>query len=151
LNEGFATWIQYICVNYCFPEWKIWNYYAVNHLASAFDLDSLKSSHPIEVEIGAPTEITQIFDDISYCKGSAVLRMLNDYVGEANFCKGLHNYLDKHRFKNAVSEDLWTEIDAASNKPVKSLMQVWTKKQGYPVVEVYTFDFTKKNVIYYLQ
>jgi aminopeptidase N len=96
----------------------------------------LNSSHPIEVEIKAPSEIAQVFDSISYCKGSAILRMLNDYVGEENFSKGLHNYLNKFRFKNAVSNDLWSEIDSASNKPVKSLMQVWTKEKGFPVVEV---------------
>ncbi len=143
LNEGFATWIEYICINFCFPEWQIWNFYAVEHLFRAYELDSLKSSHPVEVEIRAPTEIAQVFDSISYCKGSAVLRMLNDYVGEESFSKGLHNYLDRFRFKNAVSNDLWSEIDSASNKPVKNLMQVWTKKKGFPVVEVILIRYTK--------
>ncbi len=69
LNEGFATWIEFLSVDYCLPELKIWNYYATHHLLKAFDLDSLKSSHPIEVEIKDPFEINEIFDCISYSKG----------------------------------------------------------------------------------
>jgi aminopeptidase N len=119
------------------PEWQIWNYYANDHLLRAYDLDSLKSSHPIEVPIDDPNEIGQIFDSISYCKGSAILRMVNDYVGEENFVLGLHNYLEKFKFKNATSDDLWTQLDlASSGKNVKNLMQVWTKEQGYPLVQV---------------
>ena len=63
------------------PEWNIWNYYAVDHLTRAFELDSLENSHPIEVKVGNPDEINQIFDSISYCKGSSIIRMLNDFIG----------------------------------------------------------------------
>jgi len=40
---------------------KIWNYYAVDHLMRAFELDSLESSHPIEVVVGNP----DTFNDVS--------------------------------------------------------------------------------------
>lgn len=124
-------------MDHVFPHWNIWSYYDTNHRAEAYNLDSLKSSHPIEVPINAPTEIGQIFDSISYCKGSCVLRMLNEYVGEANFRQGLQNYLNKFKFRNASSNDLWTEIDlAAPEKCVKELMQDWTKKQGFPILSV---------------
>ena len=136
LNEGFATWIEYLCIDHCFPNWSIWNYYATEHLLRAYNLDSLNSSHPIEVRIDAPEQIGQVFDDISYCKGSAILRMLSEFVGEQNFTRGLHNYLERFKFGNATSDDLWNEIDAASNEPIKNLMQVWTKKQGFPMVSV---------------
>lgn len=110
--------------------------YATDHLFRAFNLDSLKSSHPIEVQVGPPSEINQIFDSISYCKGSAILRMANDYVGSEIFIKGLHNYLNKFKYQNASSDDLWNQIDQDSNKQIKLLMQSWTKEQGYPVVYV---------------
>ena len=36
----------------------------------------------MQVPVGHPGEIDEIFDAISYSKGAAVIRMLHDYVGE---------------------------------------------------------------------
>lgn len=150
LNEGFATWIEYLCIDYCFPDWNVWSLYATDHLYRAYNLDALKSSHPIEIEVGPPSEINQIFDSISYCKGSAILRMLNDYVGKDCFIKGLNSYLEKFKYSNATSEDLWNQIDMASDRPVKSMMQTWTKVQGYPVVHVSMKINSSNETILYL-
>ena len=46
-------------------------------------LYSLKNSHPIEVPIGHPDEINEIFDDISYRKGASIIRMLHNYIGDS--------------------------------------------------------------------
>ena len=35
----------------------------------ALELDALDNSHPIEVPVGHPEEVDEIFDAISYCKG----------------------------------------------------------------------------------
>ena len=45
-------------------------------------LDSLDSSHAIEIPVGHPEEVEEIFDDISYNKGSSVIRMLNNWIGD---------------------------------------------------------------------
>jgi len=136
LNEGFATWIEYLSIDYCIPEWGIWNYYAVDHLMRAFELDSLENSHPIEVKVGNPDEINQIFDSISYCKGSSIIRMLNDYIGNADFVSGLQSYLKKFQYMNATTDDLWRELSVSSRKNIAELMETWTKHAGYPVIEV---------------
>ena len=106
------------------------------HLFRALELDSLESSHPIEVEVGPPEEIYQIFDSISYCKGSAVIRMLNDYIDDECFASGLCIYLKEFQYKNASTNDLWEQLGKASGKDIKELMQNWTKQTGYPLVEV---------------
>jgi len=49
LNEGFASWIEYLCVDHCFPEYDIWTQFATSDYTRALDLDALKNSHPIEV------------------------------------------------------------------------------------------------------
>lgn len=49
LNEGFASWIEYLCVDYCFPEYDIWTQFVSADYTRALDLDALDSSHPIEV------------------------------------------------------------------------------------------------------
>ena len=52
-------------------------------------MDSLKNSHPIEVPVGPPSEVDEIFDAISYSKGASTIRMLHNYIGdEVNKFKG---------------------------------------------------------------
>ncbi|KAM3442840.1 hypothetical protein NHJ13734_002164 [Beauveria thailandica] len=136
LNEGFATWVSWYSSNSFFPEWKVWEEYVVDNLQSALGLDSLRSSHPIEVPVKCADEIAQIFDSISYSKGSAVLRMISTYLGEDQFLEGVRQYLKKHAYGNTETGDLWASLAAASGKPVSEVMGVWTKEMGYPVVTV---------------
>jgi aminopeptidase N len=146
LNEGFATWIEYLCMNHCEPHLNIWNYHATDHLLRALELDSLASSHPIEINVNDPSEINEIFDSISYCKGSCVIRMLLHYIGEESFINGLRSYLKMYQYKNARTGDLWNELERASGKPIKQLMLDWTNRAGYPLVEVCCVCFVAINI-----
>jgi len=136
LNEGFASWIEYLCVDHCLPELDIWTHFVTSDYCRALELDSLKSSHPIEVPVGPPSEVDEIFDAISYSKGASTIRMLHNYIGDDAFRTGLHNYLEKFKYRNAVTEDLWEALSDASKKPVCELMELWTKQTGYPYVTV---------------
>jgi aminopeptidase 2 len=136
LNEGFATWMSWYSCNAFYPEWKVWQSYVTDNLQSALSLDSLRSSHPIEVPVKRADEITQIFDAISYSKGSCVIRMVSKYLGEDVFMKGIQAYLKKHAFGNTTTADLWAALSEASGKDVQSIMQIWTKEVGHPVVTV---------------
>ena len=49
LNEGFASWIEYLCVDHCHPEYEIWTQFLAQDYTHALSLDALSSSHPIEV------------------------------------------------------------------------------------------------------
>lgn len=49
LNEGFACFMQTWSANKIFPDWQMWNQFVTSDLASALRLDSLRSSHPIQV------------------------------------------------------------------------------------------------------
>lgn len=136
LNEGFASWIEYLCVDYCFPEFDIWTQFVNSDLGRALEMDALHNSHAIEIPVGHPDEVDEIFDAISYSKGASVIRMLHDYVGDESFKKGMNQYLTKFKYKNAVTEDLWESLGKASGKPVLDVMTTWTKQMGYPVVKV---------------
>ena len=65
---------------------------------TAFQLDSLRSSHPIEVPVKDVLEVDQIFDAISYLKGSSVIRMLSNHLGIETFLSGVSIYLKKHQY-----------------------------------------------------
>ncbi|XP_024206121.2 puromycin-sensitive aminopeptidase-like protein isoform X1 [Pan troglodytes] len=103
LNEGFASWIEYLCVDHCFPEYDIWTQFVSADYTRAQELDALDNSHPIEVSVGHPSEVDEIFDAISYSKGASVIRMLHDYIGDKDFKKGMNMYLTKFQQKNAAT------------------------------------------------
>ena len=134
LNEGFASWIEYLAVDHIFPEWEMWTQFIADEQQAALRLDALENTHPIEVPVHHPDEIRTIFDTISYAKGSSVIHMLHDYLGPEDFKKGLHSYLQKHAHKNTDTVDLWEALSAASGKDVKNFMDAWTAEPGFPVV-----------------
>lgn len=136
LNEGFATWMSWYSAERFYPDWKVWEGYVTDNLQSALSLDSLRSSHPIEVPVKRADEINQIFDAISYSKGSCVIRMISKYLGEETFMEGIRRYLKKHAYGNTRTEDLWAALTDASGKDVERIADIWTKYVGHPVVSV---------------
>ncbi len=102
--------------------------------AVALDGDSLQSTHPIRAPVARPEELTQIFDEISYGKGSSVLAMLEAYLGEETFRAGVRSYLERFRYRNARTADLWTALEEASREPVAQIATPWIDRPGLPLV-----------------
>jgi tricorn protease interacting factor F2/3 len=142
LNESFATFMATKFVDKFYPEWDLWNQFVEDAMNNAMGLDSLTNTHPIDVKVNSTSEIREIFDAISYDKGGCVLRMLEHYVGESNFQKGLKQYLASFKYKNAEGKDLWDAIGKVSKMPVRSMVQTWLKQPGFPVVEIEKHDST---------
>uniref|UniRef100_T1J5J3 Pleckstrin homology domain-containing family A member 8 n=1 Tax=Strigamia maritima TaxID=126957 RepID=T1J5J3_STRMM len=136
LNEGFATWIEFLCVDHLFPHFDIWTQFVTETLVPALNLDALRNSHPIEVPVGHPSEVDEIFDNISYNKGASVIRMLHSFIGDEDFRKGMNHYLTKYQYSNTITEDLWASLEHASGKPVAEVMNTWTKQMGFPLIKV---------------
>lgn len=144
LNEGFATYVASLGVAHLHPEWKSFDEESVDNTLDIFKVDALKTSHPVSVTIGHPNQISQIFDAISYSKGSVVIRMCHKFLGERGFRFGVSNYLKKHQYGNTLQDDLWDSLTASSHEEqslsqdlsVKNIMDSWTLQVGYPVIEV---------------
>lgn len=136
LNEGFASWMEYLAVDTYHPEWELWTQFAVDEQQLALKMDSLEFTHPIEVPVGHPDEIRTIFDAISYQKGASVIHMLQDYLGADAFRDGLRHYLKTHSYKNTDTIDLWQALEDISKKPVKEFMNAWTAQKGFPILSV---------------
>ncbi|KAL9104446.1 MAG: hypothetical protein Q9163_000598 [Psora crenata] len=136
LNEGFATWVGWYAVDHFFPEHQVWSQFVTEAVQTAQNLDALRASHAVEVAVKDALEVEQIFDAISYLKGSSVIRMLVAHLGLNDFFKGIAAYLNKHAYGNAKTTDLWAALSEASNKDVKTFMDPWIRKVGFPVVTV---------------
>lgn len=136
LNEGFATWVGWYAVDHLHPDWNVWGQFVTDSMQMAFQLDSLRTSHPIEVPVRNALEVDQIFDHISYLKGSSVIRMLASHLGVETFLKGVSDYLKAHTYGNATTNDLWSALSKASGEDVNTFMDPWIRKIGFPVVTV---------------
>lgn len=136
LNEGFASYMEYIGVNRLFPEWHMWEQFAVLDHNRAMGLDSLENTHPIQSEVKDVEKTSEMFDEVSYSKGASIIQMIATYLGEDIFRDGLRYYLKKHAYGNAETYDLWEALEHISQKNIQSIMQKFTQKPGYPILHV---------------
>lgn len=146
LNEGFASFMEYLATDNYNKSYMVWDQFITDNHITGLSADALENSHPIEVEVGHPDEVDEIFDNISYQKGGSIIRMLNKWIGPENFRTGLHNYLKKFSYKNALTEDLWAALGEASGQPVQEVMSTWTVQMGFPVLDVNIKSSTDNSV-----
>jgi puromycin-sensitive aminopeptidase len=142
LNEAFATFMEMLAVDAWRPAWKRWVTFGVSR-AAALVVDGLASSRPIEFEVVAPKDADAMFDVLTYEKGGAVLRMLEQYLGSSAFRDGVRRYLGAHQFGNAETSDLWRALGETSNERISAIMDGWIFRPGYPLVTVTTDDSGK--------
>lgn len=135
LNEAFATFMEMMAVDAWKPEWQRWTSFAVSR-AAALQVDGLHSSRPIEFPVRHPDEASGMFDILTYEKGAAVLRMLEQYLTPEQFQTGIRHYLGKHAYDNAETTDLWDAIEDATRQPVRAMMDSWVFQPGYPLISV---------------
>jgi aminopeptidase N len=135
LNEGFATWMQTKPLKATKPEWKA-ELDEVADNQTAMRLDALKATRPIRMEAATTSEISELFDPIAYQKGGAVLRMLEGWVGEDAFRKGINAYVERFKYGNAKAEDFWSAVAKATGKPVDQVMPTFVDQPGVPLLSV---------------
>jgi len=149
LNEAFATWMSDKAVDNLKPEWRIWDDFAVDRGGTLTD-DSIQATRAVQCVVNSPNDALEMFDEITYGKGAALLRMLEMYLSEKTFQAGIQDYMRKHSFANATTDDLWQALSQAAAGPdtgkkgkgkkghggtdVSALMQAWVHTPGCPLV-----------------
>ena len=139
LNEAFASLMEVIAADNKYPEFKLWNEMNLSRSAG-FAIDSLENSRPIEFDVKTPEEAEEMFDVLTYEKGSTVLRMFEVFIGEEVFQKGVQEYLNKFKYDNTNSSDLWDSLSKASGQSLNEMLPYWIKEKGYPSVSVSVND-----------
>ncbi|EDX13089.1 GD18897 [Drosophila simulans] len=153
LNEGFASFLEYKGVKQMHPEWDMDNQFVIEELHPVLTIDATLASHPIVKSIESPAEITEYFDTITYSKGAALVRMLENLVGEEKLRNATTRYLVRHIYRTATTEDYLTAVEEEEGLDfdVKQIMQTWTEQMGLPVVEVEksgsTYKLTQKRFL----
>ena len=135
LKEAFATFMQVATTDAFRPEWKRWDEFSIER-GAAFDVDALSTTRPVEYEVVSPADAEGMYDVLTYEKGAAVVRMLEQFLGPDRFAAGVQHYLERHSYANTTTTDLWDALETSSGEPVRSVMDGWIFTRGYPIVSV---------------
>lgn len=162
LNEGFAKFMEFVSVSVTHPELKVEDYF-LGKCFNAMEVDALNSSHPVSTPVENPAQIREMFDEVSYDKGSCILNMLRDYIGADTFKRGIVHYLQTYSYRNTKNEDLWNSMASIcptdstqmmegfcsrgqhssstshwqqEGLDVKTMMNTWTLQKGFPLITV---------------
>ncbi|XP_072004560.1 aminopeptidase N-like [Engystomops pustulosus] len=152
LNEGFASYVEYLGADYAEPTWNIKDLTVLSDIHRVMGVDALASSHPLtskEEDVNSPSEISALFDSITYSKGASVIRMLSSFLTEDLFVKGLQAYLKKYEYDNTVYKNLWDSLQEVYDNEtnavwlpdsIENIMNTWVLQMGFPVVTISTLD-----------
>ncbi len=146
LNEGFASWMSAKVSDALNPDWQV-GLSAEATKAGVMNADARRTTHPILQPVANESQANDAFDYIAYQKGQSFLRMLENFLGESAFRKGIRQYLAEHEFGNSTTADLWNALAAVSGQPIKALAQGWTEQPGFPVVMARTGEVGGREIV----
>lgn len=135
LNEAFATWMQNKALAHFNPAWS-WRVRERLGREEALALDAGKATRAVGDPPTHESSIDDVFDDITYEKGGAVLGMFEAQLGEDVFRDGLHRYMAAHRYSNATADDLWYHLSQAAGKDLTPIIAGWIRQRGFPLLKV---------------
>jgi aminopeptidase N len=137
LNEAFASWMSDKATAHFHPEWHPWMRF-VGEVDVVMNEDARATTHPIHQAILSPAEADSAFDNITYTKGEAIIRMLEAYLGEDAFQAGIRRYIAGHRYGNATTAELWAALSGGSGPArdgqVSAVAATWIRQPGLPLV-----------------
>ncbi|KAF2362031.1 Peptidase M1 membrane alanine aminopeptidase N-terminal [Trinorchestia longiramus] len=144
LNEGFATYMSLKSIQAVEPEWEAMKLFISGHQMTAMELDQTQMSTPIVKNVSSIIEIEKTFNRITYNKGASLIRMMDHFLTEETFQRGIRNYLNEHKYSNAHQDDLWWHLTKVgqedytlpSDVTVKEIMDTWTLQKHYPVINL---------------
>ncbi|RWS18806.1 puromycin-sensitive aminopeptidase-like isoform X2, partial [Leptotrombidium deliense] len=137
LNEGFAQFFERSLTAILFPEWKYELISLQEQYSNALYIDSFKNSFAIKIRYLNQSEMDIVLDILIYNKGSSLIEMIQKWIGDEAFRKGLNYYLTRHRYSNAETDDMLDAFDRFTKKNVKDVMSMWFKVKGYPMLKVF--------------
>jgi len=159
LNEGFARFAEHHILAELRPEYRTWDKYDMQVFAMAIMVDSRPTTHAVQLEVPSADKLMDIFDTISYAKGSVCCRMLASFTAD-KFYECLKQYMDKFKWSNASSMDLLSVCDEVVGKRFSMLpsefLTPWLKQPGFPRLEIsmeqaddgqYIYKFTQVPVL----
>jgi len=133
LNESFASWLGDKTTDAVYPEFHL-PLIELSDRAYAMESDARLSTRAIRQPIGSDIKLNQVFDELAYQKGQALLGMVEHWIGDEAFRRGVIAYLDAHRWSNAEAADLWSALSQATGRDVGAILASFLDQPGVPLV-----------------
>jgi cytosol alanyl aminopeptidase len=134
LNESFADWMGDKITAAVYPELKA-EVSAQGGVEGVLQGDARPSTTAIRKTVDSPSDVMEDLG-LAYSKGKEVLGMVEQWIGEDAFRKGVNQYIGDHAWGNAVAEDLWNALSKASGKDVRRPLVSYIGQPGYPLLSV---------------
>ncbi|KAH7356774.1 peptidase family M1-domain-containing protein [Rhexocercosporidium sp. MPI-PUGE-AT-0058] len=128
LKEALADWAETMAQEQLFDS-QPWQEFVADKMQKALVFDSSRFSHAL-VTPSTP------LDTITYGKGIGVLRMLAGFVGKDEFLQGIRRFLLQNAYGNGDPDDLWEILGQINGSDIGTVMRIWIKNPGYPVISV---------------
>lgn len=144
LNEGFATYMATLAMEKMCCQWHAYKEDMLDNVLAVLNTDAYFNTRPIHQAVSRASQISELFDAITYRKGAVLIRMMHMFIGDVAFHSGLHCYLSKHAYDNTRQADLWLALTEAAHEydsipldlQVQTVMDTWTLQKGIPLVQV---------------
>lgn len=132
LNEALGQWLDLIITDTVAPEWKVRDG-RVDMAVRAMSADELLTTEAIRKPVTTREGIEASFDgEITYLKGSSVLRMFEAWVGEEKFRGFLRAYLAEHRMGTVSAADFLGSMERSLGAPVAEAFRTFLEQPGVP-------------------
>jgi len=87
------------------------------------------------------------FNQLSYAKGSCILNMLFNFVGDSAFFKSINVYLTTNKFKSAEAQQLRLAFEEVTGKDLNWFWNQWYYGSGHPKLDIqYSYDESNNRV-----
>ena len=125
LNESFATYMSYLCMEEATRFDTGWQDFASSIKNWAYRQDQLVTTHPIAGQVEDTDQTFLNFDGITYGKGASVLKQLVKAIGMDGFREGMRHYFRSHAYGNATLAQFLASLETGSGIDLKEWAQLW--------------------------
>ena len=140
LNEGFATFFsrKYREHKFGYDEGE---YLRFGEMNSYFGSNKKWRRPTVHHSFYVPMDL---FDGHVYAKGSLILNMMQDYLGDDAFWRAIQHYTTLNQYKNVETEDLKKAIEEITGQNLDWFIKQWIYEPGFPEYDV-KWSYNQRN------
>jgi aminopeptidase N len=145
LNESFATYFEALFKEHDMG-YDEFMYELRGNAEAYFDEDKDRYRRPLSTKFYKNTN--DLFDRHLYEKGSCILHMIRNFLGEDAWWRSMNLYLTRHRAQGVETVDLINAIQDATGKNMRPFFDQWVFKGGHPEFKIRTWWNAKEKKAY---